>query len=421
MTGFIWKIVGRYVRSRRGFTRVVTAFSVLGIAIGVAALIAVLAVMSGFRDELMGRILGVTGHATLTVQEMTRDDAVGAVERLRSLEGVAHAEALVQGQGMASSGGRSVGVMVRGVTGALPTFIADKVLGEPMGEDGLARGEVLVGQGIVRQLGVLPGGGINILSASGQRTIAGFIPSSLPAEVVGMFKFGMVQFDNGLILTSLEDAQRLFRTGDFVQGIEVRVTHPETIETLVPAFKNAIVDAMALQGHVLAPFDVRVETWKETNADFFQALQVERVTMFIILSLIVLVAAFNIITGQMMLVNDKLHDIAILRTMGATRGQILRIFFFNGILLGLLGVMGGVGLGMLIVFNMTGIVGAVQRLFGVNLFPGDVYFLTDLPARVNWSDMSFIVGMAMLLTILASFYPAWRAGRMTPVQLLRGE
>ncbi|PIZ29536.1 MAG: hypothetical protein COY40_06850 [Alphaproteobacteria bacterium CG_4_10_14_0_8_um_filter_53_9] len=268
---------------------------------------------------------------------------------------------------------------------------------------------------------MLPGGGINILSASGQRTIAGFIPSSLPAEVVGMFKFGMVQFDNGLILTSLEDAQRLFRTGDFVQGIEVRVTHPETIETLVPAFKNAIVDAMALQGHVLAPFDVRVETWKETNADFFQALQVERVTMFIILSLIVLVAAFNIITGQMMLVNDKLHDIAILRTMGATRGQILRIFFFNGILLGLLGVMGGVGLGMLIVFNMTGIVGAVQRLFGVNLFPGDVYFLTDLPARVNWSDMSFIVGMAMLLTILASFYPAWRAGRMTPVQLLRGE
>ena len=241
----------------------------------------------------------------------------------------------------------------------------------------------------------------------------GFVPRTQQFTVGGIFKIGMIQFDAGLILANLGDVQQYLGLRDRVEAIEVRVADPANVNMLVP-------DLQKISERVTGdPLAFSVTTWQGANMDFFRALQVERVTMFLILSLIIVVASFNIITGQMMLVSDKMADIAILRTMGATKQQILKVFFLNGMLLGGLGTVAGIGLGMVAVWNMQALVNGVQALTGVNLFPGDVYFLSELPARVNWADVGSIVAVALILTMLASIYPAWKASRLDPVRLLK--
>ena len=408
---FVPLVVRRYLGSRRGFTRVVTIFSVLGILLGVAALVIVLAVMSGFRQELMSRILGVSGHATLQIEGLQTPTARVLADELVKIEGVASAVPYVSGQVMVTVQGRATGAFLRGIDGDPIENLGKtaNVLGNSLGEeDGL-----LVGGGLAGQLGLLPGSGLTLLSPEGARTVAGFIPRTGQFTVAGTFEVGMIQFDNALVLGRLEDVQRFLGRREGIDALEIRLKDAQQIDMIAPKILE-VADRFAE-----SPMDVNLVPWTVTNAEFFRALQVERITMFIILSLIVLVAAFNIITGQMMLVNDKMSDIAILRTMGATQRQIRRIFLFNGLLLGGIGTAGGLLLGMLVVWRMAEIVNFIKGITGVNLFPSDVYFLTELPGRLSALDMFNVVSMAVVLTVLASLYPAWRASKFNPVELLR--
>lgn len=411
MNGFVSMVVRRYLRSRRGFTRVVTLFSVLGILLGVAALIVVLAVMSGFRQELMDRILGVSGHATLQIEGLQAPVARVLAEELQKIPGVVMATPYVSGQVMVSAQGRATGAFLRGVEGDPLAGMGQNVslIGTKLGEPD----RLLVGSGLASQLGLLPGSGVTLLSPEGARTIVGFVPRTGQFGVAGTFNVGMIQYDNALILGQMEDVQRFLGRREGVDALEIRLDNPQKIASVTPQILD-VADRFAE-----SPIDVTLVPWTVTNAEFFRALQVERVTMFIILSLIVVVAAFNIITGQMMLVNDKMGDIAILRTMGATQRQIRRIFLFNGLLLGGIGVAGGIMLGMLIVWRMAELVDVIRALTGVNLFPSEVYFLSELPGKISVTDMVNVVGMAMVLTVLASLYPAWKASKLNPVELLR--
>jgi lipoprotein-releasing system permease protein len=418
MSVFTAMIVRRYLGSRRGFTRVVTAFSVIGIALGVAALLVVLAVMSGFRAELMGRILGVSGHATLEIPDLETAKAEALAAKLRAMPEVESAMPYVGGQVLLTADGNAVGAYLRGMA-TLPELIRNQVVLGGMSPvtdtaplTSVPLGQVLLGMGLASNIGALPGGAVTMLAPEGARTPFGFIPRSLSFDVGGTFALGMVQFDNMLVLTNLKDAQDFFRRGDMVDALEIRFHNPQLANAMAPAiFRTA-------QEFADAP-DISLSTWETTNGEFFRALQVERLTMFIILSLIVLVAAFNIITGQMMLVNDKLADIAILRTMGATKRHIQRIFFYNGMLLGGLGTLTGTALGMLVIFNMTAVVNGIRVVFGVDLFPRDVYFLSELPSKLSMIDLGAVLLMALILTVLASLYPAWRASQFNPVELLR--
>jgi lipoprotein-releasing system permease protein len=406
-------MVQRYLFSRRGFTRIVTAFSVAGIALGVAALLIVLAVMSGFRAELMNRILGISGHATIEVAGLTARDAEALAFNLRQVPGVVQAVPYVTGQVLVSAGGRSAGAFVRGVPGPESVqLVADKMVVGSL--ESLAEpGQLLLGSNLAASLGLVPGSGVTLIAPDGARTPFGFVPRMAQAVVGGIFKIGMVQFDSGLVVLPLPDAQALLKRGERVDAIELHVADANQVNEVVGRL------APVLAKFAPNPADVRISTWMESNADFFRALQIERLTMFIILSLIILVAAFNIITGQMMLVNDKTADIAILRTMGATQGQVLRVFLFNGLLLGGLGTLSGFILGLTVVFNMTALVNWLQNVLGLTLFASDVYFLSELPSRLALTDIAGVLSLAVLLTLLASIFPAWRASRLNPVELLR--
>lgn len=412
MQRFVPAVVKRYLGSRRGFTRVVTVFSVLGILLGVAALIIVLAVMSGFRQELMSRILGVSGHAVLEIDGLQAPVADVLAKELVKIPGVESAIPYVSGQVMVSANGRATGAYVRGMeTEALASILSAKT--QQTGTLPKDVNNLVVGSGLAMNLGVMPGGGVTLISPEGARTIMGFIPRTGQFGVSGVFSIGMIQFDNGMVLGRLEDIQRFLGRGQGIDAVEIRLHDAEDITKLSPQIMTVA------KRFAQDPIDITLTPWTESNGEFFRALQVERVTMFIILSLIVVVAAFNIITGQMMLVNDKLNDIAIMRTMGATQSQIRRIFLFNGLLLGGIGTLGGIALGMLVVWRMTQVVDLIRRLTGVDLFPRDVYFLSELPSKLSGTDMVNIIAMAMVLTVLASLYPAWRASRFNPVELLR--
>jgi lipoprotein-releasing system permease protein len=403
--------VGRYARGRRGFTRVVTICSVTGILLGVAALIIVMAVMSGFRDELIGRILGLAGHANVEVAGLTTTEATLLAQDIRAIPGVVSAVPYITGQVMIASGGQAGGAVMRGLNPAdVPATIKSHMV---EGTPSLASNTILIGDRLAANLHVGVGQGVTVISPQGLHSLMGFIPRIQTFTVGGVFKIGMVQFDSGLVLANLADQQKFLQAGNTVSAIEVRVQHPDKIQPIAWQIADA---ASRRAGSTMG---IGVTTWQQQNADFFRALQIERVTMFIILSLIVVVAAFTIITGQMMLVNDKLADIAILRTMGATQTDIRRIFLANGLLLGGMGIAGGTLLGLLVVFNMTAVVNGIKALTGIELFPADVYFLSQLPSRIEPLDFCGIVGMALVLTLLASWYPAWRAAKLDPVELLR--
>jgi lipoprotein-releasing system permease protein len=399
-------IILRYLRARRGFTGVVTGFSVGGILLGVAALIVVMCVMAGFRDELIGRILNMTGHATLSSPGLTTQSAQDMAQRLTILPAVEKAQPIVQGQAMLVAQGQATGGFLRGVAlEGLPRLVQENATGN-LAE--LAKpGHIAVGEAMAQQLRSGVGDVITLLSPDGAHTVFGFVPRMVQAKIVAVFDTGSSLYDRGLVLSSLETAQSIFKLGQGVSALEIRVQDPLLIKRLVPEILQT------------AGADSRLITWQQSNRQFFHALQVERVTMFVILSLIILVAAFNIITGQIMLVGDKTTDIAILRTMGATRRDILRIFLYNGLLLGVLGTAGGLALGLLITLNLMEIVAFLETSLGLTVFSGDVYPLDTVPARLVWPEITAVLAMSLLLTLLASLYPAWRASRLTPVEGLK--
>ena len=404
----------RYLRARRqeGFVSLVAAFSLLGIALGVGTLIVVMAVMNGFRQELMSRILGVNGHLTLyPVANGAIADYPAISERLRALAGVKTVTPQVQAQAMVTSEGNASGAVIRGLAVEdlmARALIADNLvkgsLDEFAGED-----VVLLGTRMARRLGRTVGDRITLVTPRGNVTVLGTVPRMKAYRIVGLFEVGMFEYDNTFLYMPLEAAQLFFRLADGVNAIEVDVEDPDR----VPWLRRDIVQA--------AGPELRSVDWQQANSSFFNAIQVERNVMFLILSLIILVAAFNILSGQYMLVKGKGRDIAILRTMGATRGMILRIFFLSGASIGILGTGLGFLLGLAFAENIETIRQWLQGLTGTELFSAEIYFLSRLPADIDPVEVVQVVLMALFWSFLAPLFPAWRAARIDPVEALRYE
>ncbi len=410
--GFAHTVGLRYLRARRGFVSVVTGFSFVGIALGVAALIVVMAVMAGFRAELLDRILGATGHAQITEPAMTESRAKEISEIALTKEIVTSAIPYVAGQAMVASNRRAVGGMVRAMSTS--DLMSNELIGENIIAGSLSNFDqgttkIVIGKILAQQLGVYVGDSISLMSSQGTHTVMGFVPRMMRAEVAAIFEVGMHQYDSALMFIPIKAAQSFYKIGNLITAIELSVDKPSHIVGYMPTLRR-LVDSSGT-----------VTTWVDSNRQFFEALQVERVAMFIILALIVVVAAFNIITGQMMTVNDKRRDIAILRTMGAQRGDIMRLFFLSGFWVGLVGTMLGVTLGLLIIWQLQPIVGFIEVLTGTRLFSGEVYFLSSLPAKIIPEEIIIIIMTSLSLSTLASLYPAWKATKMDPVEALRYE
>jgi len=403
----------RYLRARRqeGFISVIAWFSLLGIALGVATLIIVMAVMNGFRAELLGRILGLNGHITISAPGgQAIPDADKLVARLKAMDGVVFAAPMVEGQVMVSANGVAGGALVRGMTPddlRARRLIADSVRQgsiDDMGDDG-----VLIGSRMAYRLGLKLGDGLTVLSPRGESTAFGSVPRIKTYRIAGIFEVGMYEYDNTYVYAPLSAAQIFFRLPQAVSGIEIMLTDPN---------KAAVMTYM-LSG--LVPPGVRAVDWQQANSSFFNAIQVERNVMFLILTLIILVAAFNIISSMIMMVKDKGRDIAVLRTMGATRGMILRIFLLSGASIGIIGTGAGLLIGVLFCENIESIRQFLQNLTGTQLFQAEIYFLSRLPAKMDVGEVLQVVTMAFSLSLLATIYPALRAARLNPVEALRYE
>ena len=403
----------RYLRSRRqeGFISVIAWFSLGGIALGVATLIIVMAVMNGFRAELLGRILGLNGHLTVYGQGVPLADWEGAAARIRALPDIVDAAALVEGQVMATANNVASGALVRGIAPAdmaRRTLIVSNIksgsLADFAGDDA-----AMIGARMAQRMGLALGDRITLISPQGNVTAFGTMPRLRAFRVAAIFEVGMFEYDNSFVFLPLEAAQLFFRQEGQATGIEVFVKDPQRVWLA----RSAILQATGQP--------VRAYDWQQANSSFFNAVQVERNVMFLILTLIILVAAFNIVSSLIMLVKDKTRDIAILRTMGASSGSVLRIFLMAGTAIGVLGTLGGLVLGLLFNANIESIRQLLQAMTGTQLFSPEVYFLAQLPSKSDPREVVEVVAMALGLSFLATIYPAWRAARLDPVEALRYE
>ena len=403
----------RYLRARRreGFISVIAGFSLLGIMLGVATLIIVMSVMNGFREELLSRILGVGGHITVASAIGPLKDFDTITARVRQVPGVVSASPLVEGQVMATYRGNATGAVVRGVRPS--DLTTENLIAKNVKEGSFADfgglDTVLIGSRMAQHYGIFVGDTLTLIAPKGNVTAFGTIPKTRAFKVVGIFEIGMFEYDSHFIYMPLESAQSFFQLDNAVSTIEIRLDNPDK----APAMRGTIANA--------AGSPVRVGDWQQANSSFFTAIQVERNVMFLILTLIIVVAAFNVISGLIMLVKDKGRDIAILRTMGATRGMIMRIFLLVGASVGVVGTVLGFALGLLFCENIEGIRQLIQKLTGTNLFSPEVYFLSQLPAKVDPHEVVTVVLMSLGLSLLATLYPSWRAARLDPIEALRYE
>jgi lipoprotein-releasing system permease protein len=402
----------RYLRARRqeGFVSVIAIFSLLGIALGVATLIIVMSVMNGFRGDLLARILGLNGDLGVYALTGALRDFDAAAQQVRDIPGVTRVIPIAEGQVMATSEGSAAGALVRGIRPddlrSLP-LLADHIVQGSLADfsdDGVA-----VGDRLARRLGVAIGSPITLLSPEGTATAFGTMPRVKTYHVVALFNVGMYEYDNSFIYAPLDAAQLFFRLPEAVSNLEVFTADPDRVR------EQRRLIAAAFAGRV------RIVDWQQANSSLFNAVEIERNVMFLILTLIIVVAAFNIISSMIMMVKDKGRDIAILRTMGASRAMILRIFVLSGASIGVIGTVAGFALGLVFTDNIEAIRQAIQRIIGTDLFAAEIYFFTRIPARIDTGEVTAVVIMALALSFLATLYPSWRAARLDPVEALRYE
>ena len=402
----------RYLRARRqeGFVSVIAIFSLLGIALGVATLIIVMSVMNGFRADLLGRILGLNGDLSVYASSGGLSDFDVAAQKVRAVPGVVRVTPLVEGQVMATSEVGAAGALVRGIRPddlrSLPLLANHIVQGSlaDFSDDG-----VVVGERLARRLGVTIGSPITVISPQGTATAFGTMPRVKTYQVVALFNVGMFEYDNSFIYAPLAAAQLFFRLPEEVSSLEVFVDDPDRMR------EERRLIGTALGGQV------RIVDWQQANSSLFNAVEIERNVMFLILTLIIVVAAFNIISSMIMMVKDKGRDIAILRTMGASRAMILRIFVLSGASIGVVGTVAGFILGVVFTNNIETIREGLQKIIGTDLFAAEIYFFTRIPARIDTGEVAAVVIMALSLSFLATIYPSWRAARLDPVEALRYE
>ncbi|MEJ0015289.1 MAG: lipoprotein-releasing ABC transporter permease subunit [Acetobacteraceae bacterium] len=408
-------VAGRYLRARRGerFVSVIAIFSLVGIALGVATLIIVMSVMGGFKVDLLSRILGFNGHLGIygVGGQIAKFDDVAA--KVRKIPDVVSVIPVVDGQVLLSGGqAQASGGFVRGIRQAdlralrsVSGHIVAGTLDNFQGDNAIA-----VGVGLARRFALNIGSELTLISPQGAATAFGTVPRVRAYKVVAIFQAGVNDYDSAYVFLPLDAAQIYFQKPDAVTQLEVMVTDPEYVYTV----HRAIFDA--LRGE-----PVQIVDWQQSNNSFFAAVQVEQNVMFLILTLIILVAAFNVISSLIMMVKDKTRDIAVLRTLGAGRGAVMRIFLMCGASVGITGTLAGLLLGVLFCWNIQSIQGWVEAITGTSVFNPEVYYLTHLPARLDWHEVGQVVMMALVLSLLATLYPSWRAARTDPVEALRHE
>jgi lipoprotein-releasing system permease protein len=411
-------VVGlRYTRARRragrnGFVSFIAAVSMLGIALGVAALIVVLSVMNGFQEELRTRILSVASHIEIRGLDGGLTDWQAVARAVRTNPHVQATAPYVLGQAMLSAGDVNRGTLVRGVDPKLEETVAD--FGAHMREGALSDLKpggfgIVLGAELARSLGARVGDSVVVITPQGTVTPAGTLPRVKSFHVVGVFEIGMFEFDSGLALIDLADAQKLYRMDDTVSGVRLKLDDLFA----APAVARALLPAL--------PIDAEVRDWTLSHANFFRAVAIEKRMMFLILTLIVAVAAFNIVSAQMMVVTDKQADIAILRTQGASPASILAIFVIQGALVGSLGTLLGLAGGLALALNIETVVPFVEHVLGIQFLDKSVYYISELPSQVQRADVILVAAIALALTLLATLYPSWRAARVNPAEALRYE
>ena len=415
MSAYEWLIGTRHLRSthRRGFVSFVALMSVCGLTLGVATLIVVLSVMNGFERELRARILTVTSHATIMGLSGSLEDWRALQERVRRFPGVTAAVPYIESQAMLANGAHMVGASVRGILP--PEERAAIGLAQHLRSgslDALAPGSygIVLGSALAHELAVQRGGSVVVIAPQGSATPTGVVPRMRRFTVVGLFESGMYEFDRGLALVQLDDAARLFRTGSAVTGLRLAFDNP----LRAPSAVRQVALSLGGPGYY-------VNDWTQDHANFFRSIEITKSMMFVILLMIVAVAAFNIVATLVMIVKEKQTDIAILRTLGAGPRNVLLTFAIQGVLIGLAGTAAGAALGTLLSRHLQQLVAALERLLGTQFLDARVYYMSELPAFVEAADVWRVCVVAFLLCALATIYPAWRAGRTAPAQALRHE